>query len=332
MKRINEFALITSLSIFILIVSSIPYRIGYKSETSNLVFKGIYYDTQDYAVHISMMQAGRLGDWAYQFRFTSEEHSPAFIRLFYIFLGHISRWTRLDVETIFHIARWVFGLMALYAIENLFKQSFPENTTARFAFFLTVFGAGIGWLQLILGAPLEPISPIDFWLIDAYILFSISLFPSFSFILTLMAGGLYLFLDFLKNEKWQNILWISLFAVIGQLFNPIAYAVVDVSMLGAVLFTWWNQRKVKSKHAYALIAIAFAQIPLLIYNLDILTRDPIWSQFTRQNETLSPPPAFYLWGFFPFWIFAIIGIIKAIRSRDAVFGAMSFWVVTLLKS
>ena len=182
MKRINEFALITSLSIFILIVSSIPYRIGYKSETSNLVFKGIYYDTQDYAVHISMMQAGRLGDWAYQFRFTSEEHSPAFIRLFYIFLGHISRWTRLDVETIFHIARWVFGLMALYAIENLFKQSFPENTTARFAFFLTVFGAGIGWLQLILGAPLEPISPIDFWLIDAYILFSISLFPSFSFI------------------------------------------------------------------------------------------------------------------------------------------------------
>lgn len=309
--------------------SSIPYHIGKFSQTEKLIFRGTYIDTGDYAVHISMMQAGRLGNWAYQLRFTSEEHAPAFIRLFYIFLGHISRWFNLDVETTFHITRWVFGITALWGIYLLFQKVFENQTKfIYFSFFLSVLGGGVGWLQLILGISLDPISPIDFWLIDAYLLFSISLFPSFSFTLTTMTLALYLFFKFLETGKKREILFISILAMTTQLFNPIAFVLVDFTMAGAVVFTWWKNHKIEVMLIYSLSIIAIAQVPLLLYNLLILTRDPIWSQFTQQNETLSPPPIFYFFGFLPFWIFAIIGIFQSIREKNSMMGAMSIWVLS----
>lgn len=325
-KHIVIFFLI---AIAIVELGSIPFQIGYLSQTKDLTFHGTYIDTADYAVHISMIQAGKLGEWAYQMRFTSEEHTPAFVRLFYIFLGHISRWFNLEVETVFHLARWLFGFTALWAIYLLLQKIFENQTKfVYFSFFLCALGGGIGWLQIILGAPLEPISPIDFWLIDAYFLFSISLFPSFSFTLTSMTLSLYLFLMFLETQKKNYILFISILAVTTQLFNPIAFIVVDFAMAGATLFTWWKNQKIEIKHTYALGFIAIAQTPLLLYNLFILTSDPIWSQFTTQNETLSPSPIFYFLGFLPLWIFAIVGIFQSIREKNSMMGALSTWVIS----
>lgn len=323
----NDLYWFTLFALAILAFSSIPSWVGKAAQTEELLFRGTYTDTADYAVHLSMMQAGKLGEWGYQLRFTSEDHKPAYIRLFYILLGHLSRLLGLDIATTFGAARLFFGFTALLSIERLFQKLFMERTSAHLAFFLAVFGAGFGWLQLILGAPLEPISPIDFWLIDAYILFSISLFPSFSFTLTLMATAMYVFLRFLEDGNWRNIVWVGLLAVTSQMTNPIAFAVVDLFMTSAVFFTWWKYKKIDARQGYALILVAIAQIPLLLYNLSVLARDPIWRQFTQQNETLSPPPIFYFWGFAPFWLLAIVGIIQSIRQKNPIMAAMSAWAL-----
>ncbi len=68
------------------------------------------------------------------------------------------------------------------------------------------------------------------------------------------------------------------------------------------------------------------QIPLLTYNFFILNRDPFWSQFTFQNQTLSPPPIFYFWGFAPFWLFALYGMFLALRERNPNMAAMTAWM------
>src|SRR5690606_4370124 len=325
MKREN--IIFNLIAIGFLGFSSIPFFIGQFIQTDTLVFRGTYTDTADYTVHISMMRAGYLGEWFYQMRFTTEEHTPAFIRLFYIFLGHISRFVNLEVETTFQIARWIFGYSAIWSLKLLLEKIFSNKTFVYFALFIVVLGGGIGWLQIILGAPLDPISPIDLWLIDAYFLFSISLFPSFSFTLMAMSFALYLFLNYLQNEGWGNIAGVSLFAFISQLFNPIAFVVIDVAITGAVFFKWWKNGKAEMKSVYALMIIAITQIPLLIYNRHIMTRDPICSQFTFQNKTLSPPPMYYFWRFFAFWLFAIIGSVKAIRERNQNMGAMLIWTM-----
>lgn len=325
---LKDFLWFSIIALAIVAFSSIPYWAAYSAETSDLRFRGIFFDETDYSVHISMMQSGRMGDWAYQMRFTSEEHQPAFVRMFYLILGHISKWINLDVETTFHLARWIFGIIALYSIYQLCKKIFPNQSHARAAFLLSVLGAGAGWLQLTLGIPLKPISPIDFWLIDAYVFFSIALFPSFSFTLALMAAALNLYLDYLDSGKWINIALISLLAVISQTTNPIAFATIDAAFAGAAGFLWWKNKKINWKQFYALGIIGMAQIPLLAYNFLVLAGAPIWSQFTAQNETLSPPPSFYFWGFFPFWAFALYGIILAFRKKNPNMAAIASWAVS----
>jgi hypothetical protein len=233
------------------------------------------------------------------------------------------------VEKTYHIARWVFGFIALFAINQLCLKVFQEKPLAWTAFLLSVLGGGAGWLQLLFNsAMLKSISPIDFWLIDAYVFFSISIFPAFSFTLALMAGALNLYLDYLKTGKWQTIVFISLLAVASQITNPIAFAVVDVSLAGATFILWWKNKKIELRHFYALSLIALAQIPLLGYNFIILQHDPVWSLFTIQNQTLSPPPIYYIWGFAPFWIFAIYGIILAFREQHLAMGTMALWVIS----
>jgi len=118
----NDFLLFSIIAVAILAFSSIPYWAAHFSETNDLRFRGSYFDEADYSVHLSMMQAGRMGDWAYQMRFTDEEHPAAFLRLFYITLGHISKWIALDAETTFHLARWFFGIFALFAVYQLCQK------------------------------------------------------------------------------------------------------------------------------------------------------------------------------------------------------------------
>jgi hypothetical protein len=317
------------IAVMILAFSSIPYWAARSVETDELLFRGAYFDEMDYAVHISMMQAGRMGSWAYEMRFTSEEHRPAFLRMFYVILGHISKWINLSVETTYHLARWIFGFVALYSIFQLCLKVFQEKKLAQIAFLLCALGGGAGFLQLFFNSELlKSISPIEFWLIDAYVFFSISIFPSFSFTLALMTTALNLYLDYLVTDKWKMIVFICLIAAISQITNPIAFAMVDIAFAGATFFLWWKNRKVKLQQFHALGVIAFAQTPLLVYNFLILDRDPFWSQFTLQNQTLSPSPVYFIWGFAPFWLLAIYGMILAFREKNTNMTAMSAWTIS----
>lgn len=59
---------------------SIPYWAARSAETDELLFRRIYFDEVDYSVHISMLQAGRMGDRVHQIRFTSGKHQASFQR------------------------------------------------------------------------------------------------------------------------------------------------------------------------------------------------------------------------------------------------------------
>ncbi len=105
-------------STIILLWGSIPTWTGHRAETSTQSFRGLYFDNQDYAVHIAMMEAGAHGEWAYQFKFTTEPHNSAHIRMFYIILGHVSGWLGLASELTFELpdGSWVFSHSLLYTI------------------------------------------------------------------------------------------------------------------------------------------------------------------------------------------------------------------------
>jgi hypothetical protein len=323
----KDFLWILAVSVLILFWGSIPTWTGYQLETQELRFRGIYFDSQDYAVHLATMQAGMQGEWAYQFRFTTEPHRAAFLKLFYIVLGHFSRWFGLAPDSTYHLARWLLGLLALFALYKLMRQIFADLFWARIAFLLAALGSGLGWLQLIFDWTSSKITPIDFWVIGDYIFFSLSIFPHFAFVTALTCFVVSLWLDFLKQPRWANIPWIGLASILVQFVNPIAFAPVDASLFGAMLFSFWQSKKTDKEQILALFAIAVTQIPLLIYNFVVLSNDPLWSQFTAQNQTLSPPPEYYLWGFALFWPLTVLGLILAFRTKSAALGGAFFWII-----
>jgi hypothetical protein len=323
----NDLLWILFVSFLILLWGSIPTWAGYQAETEELRFRGIFFDSQDYAVHVATMEAGRQGEWGYQFRFTTEPHDPAYIRMFYMALGQLSRWLALPSELTFQLARWLLGFLALFALYQLMRQVFSDLFRARTAFLLAAMGSGLGWLQLILNWAPGRITPIDFWLIDAYVFFSLSLFPHFAFVTLGMCLALRLWLEFLHTADWKKVGVIAVAAVLVQFVNPIAFATVDAALLGATLFSWWRARNPRREDVAALLVLAIVQLPLLAYNFNILTNDPVWSQFTAQNQTLSPPPIYYFLGFALFWLPAAAGAVSAFSAKENAFGAAIFWLV-----
>ena len=323
----NNVLWILIISTLILLWGSIPNWVGQLTQTRDVHFRGIYFDSQDYAVDISMMRAGAQGQWAYEFRFTTEPPHPAYLRMFYIFLGHISKWTRIPPEQTFELARWLLGFTALFALYALLNRIFADHFWTRIAFLLAVFGSGAGWLQLIFHWDPGLITPIDFWFIDAYFFFSLTLFPHFAFALTGMSIACLFWLNYLETHHWRNLMGFAITAILVQFTNPIAFAVVDMGIAGAMLFTGWRERRIPWRDVGALAVLAFVQLPLLAYYFFVLTRDPNWSQYTIQNQTLSPPPIYYLWGFVLLWPFALAGSFVAVRTKLPVLGMAVFWAM-----
>jgi hypothetical protein len=323
----NDLLWICAAALFVLALGSLPTWAGHRFETDELRFRGLYYDSQDYAAHIAMMEAGRNGEWAYQFRFTTEPFEPVYIRIFFIVLGHLSGALALSSEFSYHLARWLIGFAALYALYRLTRQIFESIFWARVAFLLAALGSGLGWLQLIFNLTSSRITPIDFWLIDPYVFFSLSVFPHFAFVTAAMCFTLILWLRFLEHPDWRAVLWIVLPVVFVQLTNPIAFAALDAGFFGAAIFTWRRKASISRQHVIGLIFLAIAQLPLLIYNLSILTGNPLWRQYTSQHQTLSPPPDYYAWGFAVFWPLAIWGGMQAIKERSSPLGAALFWAL-----
>jgi len=318
---------ISIVSTLILVWSSIPTWAGQLAQTKDLHFRGVYFDPQDYSADNSMMQSGMQGQWGYELRFTSEPQHPAFVRLFYVALGHVSAWVGLAPERTFDLTRWILGFTALITIYDLFRRVFPNRYWARAGFFLAVLGSGLGWIQLLFHWVPGVITPIDFWLIDAYVFFTLSLFPHLIFALIAACLATSLWLDYLKERHWSNLVWIAFLAIIVQFVNPVAFAVVDFGFVGAAIFAWWQNRKIHWPEIRALAILALAQAIPVAYNLIVFTRDPIWTQFTAENQTLSPPPLYYLWGFALFWPLVIAAGAVAIKRTIPALGAALFWIV-----
>jgi hypothetical protein len=113
-------------STLFLIWTSIPNWVGYSLENDRLAYGGAFFDAPDYAVHLAMIRAGMQGQWAYEFRFTTEPHQAGYIRLFYIILGELNRIFRTTPEWVFQAARWIWGYAALFSIFGLIKRIFPQ--------------------------------------------------------------------------------------------------------------------------------------------------------------------------------------------------------------
>jgi hypothetical protein len=338
----QEWIWLILVSLIVVTFSSFPYIGAYQAETSNELFNGAVYDRLDFAGYLATMRRGASGEWFYEFPFTSERQEGVFIRTPYIVLGHLSKLSGISIIRTYHLARLSLSLAACIGIYFLAAFSFEKVFSRRTAFLLAVGGSGLGWLQLLFDwVPLPDISPIDFWLIDAYPFFGFMTFPHFSAMLACMVFQIFIFLSYLSQSSFWKLLLVILFGVLIQPINPYLPILGDLAILGATIvhgFRNWHQELCHDEKffnllrhfkVYSLAAIALSQLPFLIYSIYIIHSDPVWRGFTNQALTLTPPPVYILWGFGLLWFFATIGIWKVLRfDFTPSFAAMLFWLVS----
>ena len=314
----SEWLWVLCISAVVLILSSIPYLVAYQAQTPNQVFNGAVLDRADYAVHLATMHLGASGDWAYHFLFTHEPHPGAYVKLGYIALGHLAAMVRLDLPVVYQFARLAFGLSASLMIYLLLAMVFNEIYWRRVGFLLAMVGSGLGWMQLLLGMlPQSGISPIDFWLIDGYVFFSILTFPHFSAVITIIIGMIVAYMGYLKRASLWLIATVMALGVCVQTIQPYSSIIADVAIFGALLGSSWQNKQLHWKDIGILGAIALSQVPLFVYNSLVFQSGPVWEAFVAQNITLSPPPVYYFWGYFLFWPFVFIGMSKLLLILKA---------------
>jgi hypothetical protein len=294
----REWIFVASLALAVLLITEIPYIIGWLTSSPNWVFEGSIIDVDDAHSHLATMRQGYQGEWQYRILFTPEAHDGAYIYTFFIALGHLARLANVEPITLHHGARLVFGflyLLAVYAFIALFLPDFPRR---RLAYVLVCFSSGLGWLALLLDGSfiVGNITPVDFWFIEMYSFFTVMLFPHTSLALTLLLITFGLTLYYIETGKW--------IAVVGALVSSVGLCAIHPFMLLVIALVpggYWLfvslRQGLRLGRLPGLAVLVLASLSVVVYQYLIIEGNPVFASWQAQNINLSPAPWHYVLGY-----------------------------------
>jgi hypothetical protein len=285
-------------SLIALIVSNLPYLMGWLRQTPDLIFTGIIFNAIDANAYLAVMQQGWHGQWLMTLPFTVEPHPPLFLYEFYIVIGNISRWLFLSPLAGYHLFRLLGGFFMFAAAYEYLSLHVRWPAARDIAFVLLCIGSGVGWwMQAFMPVGPEGISAIDFWLMDAYAFFSVLLVPHFVF-----AWGLALtLLNTISRSALglgkHNWLWAFVAGAGLAVVHPkVTPAIGAVAAATAIMFAW----RMRPRALAVLVALVASGVGVLIpasYYIYAMSTSPIFAALTRQDITMSPPIGYYALGF-----------------------------------
>ena len=320
-----------AVALVVVAISTLPYAAGILAQTPGVRFVGAVFDLEDYNSHLAKMWQGYRGEWRYRLLFTPEEHAGAYLQTFYVALGHLARLLGWGLPLTYHLAR-VVASVALLLAAYWFISLFAGGEVRRVAFLLVATSSGLGWLaEIVRPTPAGGVSPIDFWLVDAYTFFSLFTFPHFcaAIALLLLLYGVLLRLAEeagcgMRNAECgmrtryfvspMKLVWVVLISWGLGLIHP--YALLLADLVPALYLAWWlvARRWLPVGLLIALGVMGIAQAPLLLYDYRVFTTNPVFQAWSAQNVTLSPPPLYYCLGYGLVAVLAVWGIRAALRA------------------
>jgi hypothetical protein len=323
--------LIVALSV--VAVSCLPYLVGYLFTPSERVFGGFVLDAVDSNTYLAKMQQGAQGHWKAVLLHTPEDHPGLRLYMFYLALGHLAAWLDLPLILVYHVARVISGLILLVGL-YLFLGLFLKSRRVRWvAYLLAAAGSGIGWLIILVAGNMElgGVSPLDFWLMEAYVFFTLFLFPQSALAMALLMGVLGGMAKFFGREGRG---WPWLFALgcglALALLNPYVLVVAGVVLGCYWLAVWISRRRLPWREMLALAALGVLLAPPMAYYALQFNSHPVWRSFLSQDIVPSPPLWFYMAGYGIIFLLALPGAWDVLRRRDEQQVMLVVWPVAIL--
>jgi len=322
------------ISMLVVAISAVPYVLGYLAAGPQLEFGGFLIDLDDSYSYVAAMQQGIAGGWRYQVLHTPEDHPGAYLHTFYIALGKLSVLMGLSPMATYHLCRLACALALLLAA-YLFLSLFLETPQARLvALSLIAFSSGLGWVVLLTGSTtLRGLSPLDFWLIDAYTFFTLFTFPHSAVAVALLLVFLFLAVKYVERPR-LSILVLGAAALLGLCaIHPFSALLVDGILAAYWILLTLDRKKIIRREAAAFALWALVPVPLVVYYYSAFIRDPVLANWAALNILPSPPLAHLLLGYGILVPLAAGGVIRAFQGwneRRLLLAAWVFAAVVLL--
>jgi hypothetical protein len=324
----QEWIWVIAISALIVAAAALPYVAGYLAQTPEWRFSGSIMNAVDYNTYLAKMWQGFRGEWQYQVPFTTEMHNGAYLVTFYLALGHLARIAHLGLPLTYHIARSLFGFLMLLAAYRFISLFVPSIRTRRMAFLLATIASGLGWLtEMLAPTAAGGVSPIDFWLVDAFTYLAVLTVPHFCAAMALLLSIYILLLRRAEGPTlWEGAVAILASAALG-IIHPYALLLAD----GVPLLYWGIEalrtRRVHWRGILTAVIMGISQMPLLVYDLWVFRTQPVFAAWSAQNVTLSPPLGAYLWGYGLLLVLGAVGIAVWVRKGWSGLAFPSIWIV-----
>jgi len=328
---------------FVILLTGVPYLIGFATAGPDWVFTGFVFGVEDGNSYIAKMLSGTVGNWLFRTPYTTLTQNGFLGYLPYILLGKLAggKEIHLQLVILFQLFRIIGVICYVFAVYGLCRVFIRDERWQRWAVVLATFGGGLGWLAIFGlktggfgNLPLEFYSPESFGFLGVFGL------PHLAIARSLLVWG---FTGFIAEHTRRPFLYgmkIGLLWLLMGFMQPITI-ITGWAVLGSGLVLHWlfihiskqnsseksDELMLWQNHLKTAIGMVLISSPMAFYNFYSFTFVPVLRGWSQQNIIISPPPGDYLLAYGIMIPFAIIGIVRAMRSKDWIWSIPIAWVL-----
>jgi hypothetical protein len=174
----------------LVVVTSLPYLIGYLDQPRGRVFIGFLIEADDATTYIAKMREGWEGSWAWTNRYTTEGGPGAYLFLFWLALGHLAHLVQLPLMATFQVLRVAGAFALLVAAWAAIRHFLQDEAARRFALVFFAIGMGAGFVAALATNRLD--DALDLRMPELSAFASILAVPHFVWAMTFQLAGIVL--------------------------------------------------------------------------------------------------------------------------------------------
>lgn len=293
-EKINEKKWLLIFSIFLILITSLPYFYGFELvKTNDAQFSGFIFGVEDGNSYIAKMLLGQKGDWLFRTPYTAYEQKGFLAFLPYILLGKLasSPDNHIQFVILFHLFRCLGIIFLVFEIYYFIKIFLTSTSMLWTALLISCVGGGLGWISIIVykSIPLEFYSPESFGFLSLFGL------PHLCFSRGLMIRSFRMIIS--PGKDVFNIdrkITSGIYLFLSGLFQPLNIPLGWILIGAWKLFTLVSNKDYKIKDPIKeLVFYILIPLPFFLYNAFMFLFDPYLRSWETQNIIKSPPPLEY---------------------------------------
>ncbi len=283
--------------IAIILVTALPYVLGWLTTPDGQVFTGVLLNPDDMGVYVSAMRQGAAGHWLFHFLTSPEPWQPRLMLTPYLVLGKITAVFAEPTVFWLHFWRSILILLSLGGILFWIRTAMPlRNRWGWTAWILILLGGGIGWLAAIMAPSYSSQMP-DLGMAEWSPLLALFNTPHFALGLGLEAAVFACLMRVDRAATNREGLFWAIFSALAATAAALVY-VYHLAIIGLVVGVNLLIRIARNRQilwrSWLLYGIIVAPLlPLLYYYAFWTNGDPYWEHYTRIDHVVRPPS---LWG------------------------------------